>query len=260
MRDNPVKTRLAEGQVVLGTMVFEFATPGLPALLGASGAEFVLYDMEHSGFSIPDMKVQFGLCRGAGIIPLVRPPEKTYETVAQLLDCGAMGLMLQKVESAAEAAEIVSWTRYPTAGIRGAFFGGAHDDFTGGSLDEKMRRAEARTIVMPMIESRGGVANVDEIVATPGVDGVHLGQYDLSLSLGLPGQFDHPEIQGAIDAILAACRRHGKFAACMAPSVDLAREWMARGFTLISYGMDSGLLAGALSSGLNGIREGMKSK
>jgi 2-keto-3-deoxy-L-rhamnonate aldolase RhmA len=254
MRPNPVKTTLLSGGNAFGTMVFEFATPGLASILANAGAEFILYDMEHSGFTIDEMKRQFQYCRAAGIVPLVRPPEKTYATVALLLDLGAMGFMFQGVESAEEAREIVSWTRYPTAGRRGAMFGGAHDDYAGGDLSAKMQAAQERTLVLMMMETRKGVDNVEAIMSVDGVDGGHLGQFDLSLSLGIPGQFERAEIQQGIDRLVAACKEQGKFAACMAPTVETAREWMGRGFRMVSYSYDIGLLGDRLAEGLKVLR------
>ncbi len=254
MRPNPVKTQLLQGGRVFGTMVFEFATPGLPSILAQGGADYALYCMEHTGFTVADMKQQFQYCRAAGIMPIVRPPDKSYATTALLLDIGAMGFMFQMVGSAREAREIVSWTKYPPQGRRGAMFGGAHDDYAGGDLAQKMRAANDRTLVMMMIETREGLENMEEIIATPGVDGVHLGQFDLSLSLGIPGQFDRPVIQNGIDRMLKACRKHGKFAACMAPTLDTAREWMGRGFRMVSYSYDIGLMADRLREGLSALR------
>ena len=254
MRSNPVKARLAAGGRAFGTMVFEFATPGLPTILSTAGADYALYCMEHTGFTMDEMKRQFQYCRAAGIVPIVRPPDKSYATTALLLDIGAMGFMFQMVGSAEEAREIVSWTRYPPEGRRGAMFGGAHDDYAGGDLATKMRQANERTIVMMMIETRDGLENMAEIIATPGVDGVHLGQFDLSLSLGIPGQFDRPEIQGGIDRLLALCEQHGRFAACMAPTLETAHEWMRRGFRMVSYSYDIGLMADRLREGLDALK------
>ena len=177
MRDNPVKARLAAGGKAFGTMVFEFSSPGLPALLAAAGAEFALYDMEHSGFGMEEMKRQFSYGRGIGLVPIVRPPEKSYSAVSRLLDMGAMGLMFQMVETPEEAERIVSWTRYPPEGVRGAMFGGAHDDYAPGDLGAKMAKAHERTFVMCMIETKRGLEAVDEIAAVPGVDALHLGQF-----------------------------------------------------------------------------------
>ena len=91
MRPNPVKTKLAAGEIVYGTMVFEFLSPGLPQILANSGADFVFYDLEHSGFTIEDMKTQFALCAGAGVIPFARPPGKDYQFTARMLDVAQVG-------------------------------------------------------------------------------------------------------------------------------------------------------------------------
>jgi len=254
MRGNPVKQRLLAGERVFGTMVFELVSAGLPAVLHSAGCDYVLYDMEHSGISMAEMKVQLAACRGLGLVPIVRPSAKTYEQVSLLLDLGAMGLMLQKVESVEEAAEIVRWTRYPPQGVRGAMFGGAHDDYAGGDIADKIREVHARTLVLAMIETAAGVEQVERIMAVDGIDGAHLGQFDLSLSLEIPGQTAAPQIAAAVDRMLAACRASGKFAACMAPSVDIGLDWMAQGFRMVSYSYVIGLLQGQLSSGLARLR------
>ncbi|GAB5468634.1 MAG: aldolase/citrate lyase family protein [Rhodospirillales bacterium] len=254
MRDNPVKSKLASGERAFGTMIFEFVSPGLPAILKAAGAEFALYDMEHSGISLAEMKQQCAAARGLGLVPIVRPPAKEYHYVSRLLDLGAMGLMLPMVESAAEAREIVSWTRYPPVGRRGAMFGGAHDDYAGGDIAAKISQAHERTLVLAMVETEAGVANCREIAAVEGIDGLHLGQFDLSLSLDIAGQTDHPRIAAAVDKLLEAAAEHGKFAACMAPSVEIADAWMEQGFRMVSYSYDIGLLAAALSAGLTQLR------
>jgi len=250
MRDNVVKRKLAAGETVFGTMIFELTAPGLPAILSAAGAEFALYDMEHSGISMEEMKRQFSYARGLPLVPIVRPPAKQYQFVSRLLDLGAMGIMAPMVESPEEAAEIVSWTRYPPKGVRGAMFGGAHDDYAPGDIAEKMAAAEARTIVLAMIETAAGLERVEDIVAVDGVDGVHLGQFDLSLSLGVPGQTDHPQILDGIERLLRACAAHGKFAACMAPTAEIGAQWLAQGFRMVSVGYDVGLLSSALSDGI----------
>ena len=175
MRENTVKTKLAKGQTLFGTMMFEFLSPGLPKILANAGADFVFYDMEHSGFSVSDMKTQFALCAGAGIIPFVRPPGKEYQFTARLLDVGAFGTLYQMVESAAEAEELVRWERYPQDGIRGAIFGVAHDDYAGGSMAEKIIASHDRTMTIVLIETKKGLENIDEILAVDGVDAATLG-------------------------------------------------------------------------------------
>jgi len=254
MRSNPVKDKLARGEAAFGTMVFEFVAPGLAAVLAGAGAEFVVYDMEHSGISEEEFKRQVSYCRGLDIVPMVRPPEKTYAATARLLDIGAMGLVFQMVESRSEAEDIVSWTRYPPEGVRGAMFGGAHDDYAGGEVADKMAAANGRTLVAALIETARGVEQVDEILAVPGIDVAHIGHFDLSLTMGIPGRFDHPDFEAAIDAVLAACQKHNKPAGFLAPTVEWGRAWMARGFRMVSYSYDIGLLGGALSQGIAALK------
>lgn len=254
MRDNPVKQRLARGETVFGTMIFEFASPGLPQMLVNAGCDFVFYDLEHSGFSISDMKTQFALCRGLGLTPLARPPGKAYQYAARLLDAGAFGLLFQMVESAEEARELVNWTRYPPAGQRGAIFGGAHDDYGHMPMAEAALAANDRTLVCALIETAQGLANVDEILAVDGIDVAHLGHADLSLSLGIPGQFDHPDLQRGIDAIAEAAQRHGKTAASLAPTPKWGADLLGRGYRMISHSTDIGVFQSGLAAGIKALK------
>lgn len=254
MRPNPVKTLLADGETVYGTMVFEFLSPGLPQVLQNAGAQFVFYDMEHSGFSVDEIKYQLALCRGLDIVPLVRPPDTSYHDAARLLDLGAMGLLFQMCETAEQAEEFVRWTRYPPEGRRGAMFGGAHDDYRPAAVPDVIAGAHDRTMVCVLIESARGLANAEEIMSVPGVDVAHLGHGDLSLSLEVPGRIDHPDMVAGIDTILAACEQHGKPAACLAGSVATGQDWLRRGFRMISYSYDIGLLSSALADGIARLR------
>jgi 2-keto-3-deoxy-L-rhamnonate aldolase RhmA len=255
MRDNPVKAKLARGERAYGTMIFEFASPGLATIVANAGADFIMYDMEHSGISEAEIKRQVAYCRGLDIVPLVRPPEKSYAATARLLDLGIMGLMYQMVESKAEAEEIASWVQYPPHGVRGAMFGGAHDDYASPDVADTMAIANARTLTMVLIETAKGVEKVDEILAVPGIDMAHVGHFDLSLTMGIPGQFDHPDFQAAIDTIVAAANKHGKAVGLLAPNVEWGREWMDRGFRFVSYSYDIGLLGDALRTGIDGLKQ-----
>jgi 2-keto-3-deoxy-L-rhamnonate aldolase RhmA len=256
VRPNPVKERLRAGETLYGTMVFELLGPGLPQILKQAGASFVFYDMEHSGFSIDEIKTQLALCRGLDLVPLVRPPDTSYPHTARLLDLGAMGLLFQMCETPEQAEELVRSTRYPPEGRRGAMFGGAHDDYGTETVPEVMEGAHDRTMVCVLIESERGVANAEEIMSVPGVDVAHLGHGDLSLSLGVPGDTRHPKMQAGIDHILEACERHGKAAACLAGDVATGVDWARRGFRMISYSYDIGLLRSALANGIEQIRNG----
>jgi 2-dehydro-3-deoxyglucarate aldolase/4-hydroxy-2-oxoheptanedioate aldolase len=235
-------------------MVFEFFIPGVAQLAVTAGADFLLYDMEHTGAGFETIKEQMSYCRGLPLTPIVRVPASDYHFIARVLDCGAKGVMLPMVESAEQAAAAVSSAKYPPKGVRGAAFGVAHDDYSGGSVLDKVERANAETIVIALIETKRGVQNVDAIAATPGIDVIWLGHFDLTNSLGVPGQFDHPSYTRGVEDIVAAARRHGKAAGFMALDETWGRDYLARGFNIIAYGLDHIIFQRGLSAGLSALR------
>lgn len=250
-----LKQRIAGGETLAGTMVFEFFVPGMAQIAQAAGAEFVLYDMEHSGVEIEAIKYQCAACAGSSVVPLVRVPTNQYHFVARVLDAGAHGVMIPMVADAQQARDIVSWTRYPPQGRRGAAFGVAHDGYRAGTPPEKIAQSEARTIVIAMIETPEGVRNAEEIAAVPGVDVLWLGHFDLTNFMGIPGQFDHPEYLAAVDRVVAAARGQGKVAAVMAADEAWARAYHRLGFRMFAYGLDIHLYQRALSTGVQALRE-----
>lgn len=255
MRDNPVKARLAAGGRVCGAMVFEFFSPGLPQICENAGAEFVLYDMEHTGLSFETLKVQVAHCRGLRIVPLVRVPRGEYHFIARALDVGALGVMVPMVGSAAEAAHVVACTRYPPAGRRGAAFGFAHDEYGNGDVASKIAAIHQRTLVIAQIETVEGLNDVEAMAAVPGVDALWLGHFDLTNFMGIPGAFRHPDYLAAVKRIVSACDDHGKAAGFLAADDAWAREYVAHGFRLLAYGLDQAMLGNALRRGLDTLRQ-----
>jgi 2-keto-3-deoxy-L-rhamnonate aldolase RhmA len=259
VRENVVKRKLQEGGTSFGTLAWEFVSPGLPAVLELAGAEFCVFDMEHSGLSLETIRSLIRWCRSTSVVPLVRVPAHEYRYVAGALDAGAQGLMIPMTESAEQAREIVAWTRYPPEGKRGTAFGIAHDDYRGGSREEilaTMRRANAGVLLLFQIESAAGVEHVEEIVAVEGVDVAWVGHGDLSVSMGLPYAFDHPDHLAALERVAAAARAAGKVAGRMVTDVATGRFWLERGFSMLAYGPDTALLRRALREGLEGLKGG----
>jgi 2-keto-3-deoxy-L-rhamnonate aldolase RhmA len=245
MTGNPVKERLAAGGTALGSMVFEFFTPGIARICANAGAEFVMYCMEHTGAGYETLKPQLALCRAVGVAPLVRVPATEYHFVARALDAGALGVMVPLVDTAEQARHIVSFSRYPPQGRRGAAFGFAHDDYQGGDVLQKMQAIHARTLVICMIETRAGLDNVEAIAGVDGVDVLWLGHFDLTNFLGIPGQFSHPQYRDAVKRIAAAAKKHGKAAGYMAADEALGGEYLEQGFRMIATGTDQALLQNA---------------
>jgi 2-keto-3-deoxy-L-rhamnonate aldolase RhmA len=232
-------------------MTFEFFTPGYPAICQEAGAEFILYDMEHSGVGFETMKAQFACCRGLDLVPFVRVPSGDHHFIARALDIGAMGIMVPMVETPEQAKAIVDCTRYPPAGRRGAAFNvAAHDDYSGGAETDKIAGANARTMVIALVETAKGIENVEAIADVDGVDVVWLGHYDLTNFMGIPGQFDNPKFHAAVERLVEACRKHGKTPGFLAGNEKWARDFRGKGFRMIAYGVDTLLMQAALADGI----------
>jgi 2-keto-3-deoxy-L-rhamnonate aldolase RhmA len=137
-----LKARLQQDGSAFGSMVMEFLVPGMPAIVAATGADFALFDMEHTGATLETMKAMVAGCRGIGLAPLVRVPRSEYHFIARALDIGAHGVMVPMVGSPAEAAHIAACAHYPPAGRRGAAFGVAHDDYRATDPTSAMAHAE----------------------------------------------------------------------------------------------------------------------
>lgn len=255
MNSHAMKQALEKGEVVVGTWVFEFATPGIARLLASTGVEFVVYDMEHSGFGLDTIRALIAQTRPLHLAALVRPPANEYHLIAPLLDAGASGVIVPKMETASEAARLVDACRYFPDGHRGAAFSIAHDDFLPGDVAAKMKSANEGMICGILIETAKGVENLEEILAVKGVDLVWVGFLDLSLSLGIPGQFTHPQFKSAVERILEVSKARKKAVGILSANANQAREHLHQGFQCIGYGGDIWLLQRALTEGVQAVRQ-----
>jgi 2-keto-3-deoxy-L-rhamnonate aldolase RhmA len=255
MARNSIRQRALKGDTVLGSMVFEFFTPGIAPVLKLAGAEYVIYDMEHAGFSIEALKVQVSHCRGVGIAPMVRVPSSDYHFLARALDVGAQGVMVPMVNSVEQAKAIAEATHYPPRGRRGAAFGFAHDDYEPGDPASKMRAADARNLIIAQIETERGLDAVEGIAAVDGIDCLWLGHFDLTNFMGIPGQFDNPAYLSAVKRIVAAGRKHKKALGFMAADTTWAKQYKKLGFNMIATGTDHGILMAGVRNILNTIAD-----
>jgi 2-keto-3-deoxy-L-rhamnonate aldolase RhmA len=256
MRENPVKRTLQRGGVAVGTMVFEFATTGIARIAAAAGAEFVVFDMEHSGFGVETIRTLMATCGAASIVPIVRVPATQHHLLSRPLDAGAMGVMVPMVQDEEQARLAVAAVRYPPAGRRGAAFGIAHDDYLGGDPRAKIELANREILLVAQIETVSGLERCERIAAVEGVDVLWVGQFDLTNAMGIPGQFTHADYLAALDRVVAACRRQGKAAGFMCRGVEEGRAILDRGFRCLAYWGDLWIYGRALSQGIDGLRAG----
>jgi 2-keto-3-deoxy-L-rhamnonate aldolase RhmA len=240
----------------VGHFIVEFATPGIGHILKAAGCDFALFDLEHSGFGFETVKSGIRYFEAAGVSPIVRVPSKEYHHIARACDMGAEGIMIPMVNNAEEAKAIIDCMKYYPEGKRGVALGVAHDNYGGGGVSEKLAAANRRTTLFCQIETADGATNAEKIAAVDGVDCLWVGHFDLSVSLGIPGQFDHPKFLEAIDRTIAATKKHNKALGRLVPTTDLGINLYKQGFDFCCYSGDVWVLRDALATAVSKIREG----
>ena len=239
---NAFKRALREGKQQIGLWSV-MADAAASELLGACGFDWLLIDMEHAPNELPAVQAQLQALRGSSASPIVRPPWNDMVWMKRVLDLGAQTLLIPYVQTAAEAAEAVSYMRYPPAGRRGVAGGTRATQW--GRVRDYYKRAEDELCLLVQVESRQGLENLEEIAATPGVDGIFIGPADLSADMGHLGEPRHPEVQDAIEDAVRRIRQAGKAAGILARGEEPARHWLKAGCSFVAVGVDAVLLAEA---------------
>jgi 4-hydroxy-2-oxoheptanedioate aldolase len=202
--------RLAAGLPITALGVRSARTAEIARLAKATGHDLIWVDLEHSSMPI-DTAVQICCCaHDLGMVSLARVPERDYGVIGRLLDGGAMGIIAPRVETAAQAADVVAACRFPPTGHRSAIAQLPtlrYQRMAAATFNEICNR---NVLVKLLIESPAGIHNLPEIAAVPGIDLIGIGANDLSAELGVPGEYRHPEMRAALDAALDACRRAAK--------------------------------------------------
>ncbi len=248
-----LKDKLQSGEPVFGQMILELFTPGVAQILDRCGLEFAIFDMEHGRCDIGLAAQMIDSCRGTGVVPLVRVPDVRFAPLSRVLDLGANGVMVPRVETADQMRDIVAQLKYAPDGRRGVALGIAHDRFRVPEVGH-LTRANRETIVIALLETAQAFENLDDILAVKGIDVAWVGHYDLTVSMGIPAQFDHPRFLEAMDRLASGCHRHGIAAGFMPSNAQDAMRWIEKGFRMISTGSDIGAYAGAVE----GYRRGIK--
>lgn len=230
----------AGGAPMLGTFVIVPRIEIVEALAGA-GYDFVVLDCEHGPMSTPDLPPLIAAAQGAGLTTIVRVPDDRPNPIGAALDCGADGVLVPRIDGVAAAVAAVAAACFPPVGGRGANpyvragrYGADPDFFAA----ENERRS-----CFLMVESRAAVDQIDEIAAIEGLDGLFIGPFDLSASYEVPGQVDHPLVEGAIERVLHAANREALVTAAFVPSAAVARERREQGIQLVALSVDTRLIA-----------------
>jgi len=235
--------RLREG----GTLIGSFLSMGsalATEIVGQAGFDFVIIDLEHGAGHEADLPAQLQALEGTGTAVVVRVESLDRIRTGRVLDWGAHGIMFPRVDTPTQAQAAVASLRYPPEGVRGTATLVRASRY-GAGFDEYRAASRESILGVIQIESESALAHVEDIAALDGVDVLFVGPMDLSHSLGIFQQFDHPRYTGALERTVAAANRHGRAAAVLCPPEDLPR-YRALGFRFLTCGSDAGFIgAGA---------------
>ena len=250
-----IKKRLQNGELVLGTIISEVRNPNIAYMLAQCGFEFFIIDNEHGAYNPETIANMIAAARGAGISVIVRIPEITRENILKPLDAGAAGLLVPMVNSATEAEEIIRHAKYPTMGNRGAALRRPHNRYAKVNAAEYLKQANENTFIAVQAETMQAIENIDEIASVDGVDCIFVGPFDLSISLGIPGQINHKVEVEAIEKIAYACKKHHKIGGILMFDQELLTKWIKQDFRFAVYSSDITMLADAASIAVKELKD-----
>ncbi len=255
MRKNTVKAALKQGKLQIGCGFNNLRSLEVPRVLAAAGFDWTFLDAEHGGFGQETLQDLCHECAAAGVSPIVRVADMQYSLVARALDCGAQGVIFPRVESPELLERAVSWTKFPPAGIRGFGLAPTHVDYERATIPQILDHMNENVMVVLQIETKLAVDRREELLSVPGIDAVLIGPVDLSISLGVPGNFEHPSMIEAMEKVRESCVKHGVAPGTQARTVSLAKFWINRGMTFVGSGSETGFLferASEVASALKG--------
>jgi len=250
-----LKEALAEGQVIIGTFLLELSSPSIPRILANAGFDFVIIDMEHGLFTMESAAMLISLARTSGLSPLVRVAEITRTNILRVLEAGACGIVAPMIGNSKDVDELYKLSKYPPDGQRGTCLGTAHTDYRIPDPTSYLQEANKAVLLVGQIETKEALAKLDEILSPGKLDVVFVGPLDLSVSLGMPGNWNTPEFETATGAILDRCDEHNAVVGAFAADPETARRWIERGVQMVVCSAELLMLSDASRNIVEAIRK-----
>lgn len=249
-----LKKRLKEKKLTVGSWL-QIGSPIVAEIMAQAGFDWLVVDMEHSAISIDNAQSLIQIIDLAGCVPLVRLSSNDSTLIKRVMDAGSHGIIVPNVNSADEAVAAVKATQYPPNGMRGVGLWRAQ----GYGFDfEKYKKWQAtESIVIVQIEHMEGVNNLEAILSVKGVDGFIVGPYDLSASLGIPGEFKHPDFKNALDKVYHVSKKMDALMGThvVMPDVSAVKKKIEEGYRFIAYGIDTLFLGQCCRNGLKALAD-----
>ena len=229
--------------------------PGFIEAMGYGGADYVIIDLEHGPNSVQTVQNLIRAAQIGGIMPIVRVKETCKSVMAEVLDIGAGGIQVPQISSKEEAEDVMQRTKFAPLGERGVCRFVRAAQYSKKDRFEYFKDAN-ETVTILQIEGQKGIDNLDEILTVNGIDVIFIGPYDLSQSLGVPGQINHPLVEQKTVEIVNKCAEKGIAVGTFVDTLENALKWKKLGVKYISYSVDMGIFCDAVNQIVKNISEG----
>lgn len=252
-----LKSKLSRSELTIGSWV-TLGHPSIAEIMAAAGFDWLVLDMEHSVLELSEVQAIIQVLDGKQCPAIVRLTSNHPDQIKRVMDAGATGVMVPMIKSATDAKAAIDSVYYPPRGLRGV--GLARAQGYGASFPAYRQWLEENAVIVAMIEHVDAVRAIDNILAVPGIDAYIIGPYDLSGSLGRPGDLNHPDVQTAITQVLEAGRRANKPGGIhvIEPDPQALQQRIQAGFNFLGYGLDIRILDSICRTHLQGIRATLK--
>ena len=254
---NRLKELIAEKGNAIGTFLGVTTVP-IMECLGYTGLDFVIIDTEHGPYDTETMSDLIKAAELGGMAPVVRIADGTHKEIQRAVDNGAQGIIvpcLRSVEDFKKAVDLAKFAPIGNRGFikaRGSGFG--NESWASGSLTEYMENSNERVLMLPQCETKEALDNIEEIVAIEGLDGIFIGPFDLSICMGIPAQFDHPDFIAALERVKKACKDAGKLCLIFSGSTADCRKYLAEGYDGVAANIDTVVFTEAYRKVVSDIR------
>ncbi len=255
MKPNALRQILVQGRPAYGTMIQELRTPSIGLIMAQAGCDFLFFDMEHGPYNLATIADLVRVTRLSGITPLVRVPDAQYHLISRVLDLGAQGIMVPRVETQSQVEYIVECATFPPLGKRGCSVNKGHNDFVSQHPLQFSEQANRENLIILQIERRQAVEEIEGILSVAGVGAAIIGPNDLALSLGVQSDDILAVLEPSIQRVLDVSLEHHIPCGIHLGSLEWLSEWQRRGMQLLCYSNDISFLRSGAEKGIRWLRD-----
>ena len=241
MKKNNLKKALHDSKIVSGPFL-KITDPAVVEIIGFAGFDFVIIDAEHGPISMENAQNMIRAAETVNITPIIRVGNNDEALILLALDIGAQGIEIPQINSSSDAVRAVKLVKYSPQGERGVCRYVRAANYSSLDKFKYFKSANEETMIIAHIEGVEGINNLNEILSVSGIDVIFIGPYDLSQSLGIPGEVNHPLVTEKMKEVVLKCKQNKVAVGTFADDVETAKSWVSLGVQYMSFSVDVGIL------------------